>query len=1457
MTTAEIISRRQQQPERSRSVPEPDRERQHTELLEKLHAVDCPVIQPWLDGLNRELHAIAVRWEDRVSNFPATDIPLLDVRLIDAGTYAVHASKGDVTVLGIDRHMILSMTSKDAIAFALAHEIGHHLYQARFKPDGSQRATAAEEIFCDRFALDALVIAGYSPRGAMELFETVIEAKRGGRYTELRAIELGALDEHLADHSRWAQVREDFEGVTRIRVGTSRIGGAAQECVPIPDEVRAAAEQSKFVPTISRFLEECGFNSVSIEEKVRLVQEAVPLITSVERLKDISEIFSKLADSGGRGIVRCPEVHELFDQLLQNGLDGNVYARHAAVELLSKLSRYQPPPLLGRLRVIDQLVMRSLGDPSAPAPSAEVLAEVRRVMAGCLCSGAEVVDMFGKAIEPRVRLSWSVGADKAVEVASLDTTGRKASLLFATLSQDFYFGEVIERIALPSLEASLDIVPNSRLGTLIEERRFWERDVSSYTFFRRDPRGYLKAFVNAFGNASESERTINRIPRTGLHPYSKVPMGGSTQEVHDRWSAVLVGHLERYLRGNPLVAQTLIRGLFLGPHLTSTERILLYNWCESVEKIGYRDYPVTAPLSQFVRRHRTLFSGRDLERALLRLGVKEELSGWESAIGYRYPRTLRHLRMMLGPVDAHPLFEEFLSGHVRLWCDYIAEVIQNGLEKPRFVDAALQVLANDRHVMFHLPMASSPKLREVLRDHVLKAPAHAEQEYYRSFSVRGLAALVYIGDRASLFSSAQQREIASAILAQKIARVRPTSARANLCLQVLRAPPLDVPLREALTSILADTYQTRFGLDPDTTRFTKKIITQIGRDVGGGALFELSPKVLATDLRHLLCRKIADALQSQAALSAELQAIAMPNRLGGAELHIPIKGAEALVRVAGRTAVRVEHTMQFFLDPLTPESVDAYSAQIQGWNVLVEQERTDIAEITHNLGLDHESPEEQRIWLHTLHRHVSSLPIEAKAVLMKQILIGAERLYRDSDDTYSCALKYTLDRLFPAQNSEETQGDGSSANWTRVVIECFVLAADPSERGYLMAAMLAAGQSSAGTVARPGEQLRRIFEHLGPAYIKLGQAIHSYPRTPADIRQDLARLKGMAAVPPRWDLFDMIADRLDPMTRSELARVGSIRGAASFNIVATYQDRFGRRGAVSLLRPFALDLAVKGFVDLQAMVKLAVERDPRMQEFQDDALQVLRHAKEMCSTETNMHLGLLQHQAAKDRYEGRLYVADGIPFHMTTARWRKVGDGYRTMDEAPGVTFDDLPEVTRMQQWFKRGAAKVIVSCEIESILSGKGFDFDRHERQYHVAGRRIIALDHGGEDLNEPQAHDRQCLALFVRRLAEKVRHGEDVTTAVELILRDSLGESDYAQRLQKGLLAMSGIMSYLDTADLMGIVATCLSKGTVCDEVRIELETLARNDERIAALDKVPEWIRDVVLWRTTGLLSIRPLR
>jgi hypothetical protein len=1438
MTVAPELNRIAEKREEQRSEAGCASDR-YQEVIEKIKVVQSPAIQGWLDSMLTSLHAVAIGWENPLAKFSATVVPKPEIHLIDLGAYAVHVRIDGRSLIGIDRQLLRSATSVDVIAFAIAHELGHQLYKERYGSHRSGGATAAEEMFCDHCALNIMTLAGYSPQGALDFFEHVITQRGQDQRTEAVELIEGAHDEHFSDHTRWAQLKEDFIGVTRLTTGRSLPTGEDLVCQQLPVEIREAVEQVRFTSVIERALAERHFAAAPLHTQLLLLSEVVPLVTYSHRADNLLQAIDGLMKEHGKELGRHEEFHQLFNQLLDRSLnDEAVYKGVVCAILKGFRRRDNEVPLLGMMRDLDSALRYHLDSSDSPPPLPEEVARFRRIAR--ICDGSGDILLRSEHTRPPLEITWGVGLDSAINAASADATGLKASLLYASLCHDYYFDRAVDRLPLSVLEASLQHWESPALRRMVEERRWWEQDIESYDLFRTNP----IQFLHNFGPGLV---TPNSVPVLGqhcaAHPYSSSRGSTTLYEMIRPTSEILVKHLERLLKESPKQGARITRALFLGRDCPDRQKLRLTERATIPTRIGSENYPVEGPLAAFILQHRKLFPGPDLDQALLHLGVNVDLPHFETLVGVKYPRTLSQLRNMMGAQTHHPICTPISGFHGRLMWQFVVDVAKAIPASSQSAEQLIRIIAGNSYVAGLLPFSGTAELRETLRERVFTSPTRPPEAFYRSMSLGGLIALVELGESASLFPSAQEKELVSAVLVEKLDRTYPEALRARLCQKILLIPPTVIELREAATSHLARHYAGHFGRDSDSTSYRTKLMARLGKDM----------KKMLPDIRDLLCRKVADAVESQEALSFALRDIAGGVHKSPGMYHIPLKGAETLFRAAGKTTERMESTIEFLLEPVTPDSVALYRTAIHSWNIVSDKEKIALEGMFTPGVPAAESERQEAIWLHTLHRYVSSLPVETRAAMMKQILVAPERLHQDSEAAYAHAVRFTLDRIFPSTRAGYESEADSASRWSRLIVESFVVAAHPSERGYLLAAMLAAGQSSAGSTVRAGMQLKRLFEHLGPAYIKLGQAIHSYPSTPREIREDLAGLKGMAAVPPRWALFEMISERMDPSIRGELARVGGIRGAASFNIVATYNNRLGRRGAFALLRPHALERALKGFDDLQRMVDVVVDRDPSLHTFKDDALDILRHAREMTITETDMRSGLLQHESARRRYEGRRYISNGIPFQMTTARWREVGDGYRTMDEASGDTFDALPEHTAAQRWFKRAVAKVIISSEFESILSGGGFDYDRHERQYHVAGTTIIALDHGGESLAAPTVDDRRCLASTVGRLAQRLISNEDNGFALHDVLNQGLGRDDYAQRLQKGLLALSGIISYLTPTELVGIVGNCWLQGNVCKEVDEELRRMLPRSAETDRLREISPWLRDIALWRRSGIVSL----
>lgn len=69
---------------------------------------------------------------------------------------------------------------------------------------------------------------------------------------------------------------------------------------------------------------------------------------------------------------------------------------------------------------------------------------------------------------------------------------------------------------------------------------------------------------------------------------------------------------------------------------------------------------------------------------------------------------------------------------------------------------------------------------------------------------------------------------------------------------------------------------------------------------------------------------------------------------------------------------------------------------------------------------------------------------------------------------------------------------------------------------------------------------------MGPAEVKLEQAIHSHPKTPDELTDDMGSLKDSADIPDRWKHFDMPDKTLPAQVRVKVDRLGRALGSGSY-----------------------------------------------------------------------------------------------------------------------------------------------------------------------------------------------------------------------------------------------------------------------------------------------------------------------
>ncbi|MEZ4749211.1 MAG: AarF/UbiB family protein [Bdellovibrionota bacterium] len=388
----------------------------------------------------------------------------------------------------------------------------------------------------------------------------------------------------------------------------------------------------------------------------------------------------------------------------------------------------------------------------------------------------------------------------------------------------------------------------------------------------------------------------------------------------------------------------------------------------------------------------------------------------------------------------------------------------------------------------------------------------------------------------------------------------------------------------------------------------------------------------------------------------------------------------------------------------------------------------------------------------------------------------------------------------------------------------------------MIAALMAAAQNTEESRYKTtiGERLALILERMGPAETKLGQVLHSSPHTPHEIRDGMGRLKSEADVLTRWDLFKLHGDVIPDSLKKRIKRVKRILGAASYYV--TYEveletvrpngDIVRENRVISLLRPHAKKRAKTGFEVMKRMAQKQAEKNPAFKVL----VSMIEQAERMADIETDWQIGKKQAEDAERLYHGAtIQIGDGKPFEIHVARTLETGEGYRVMEEAKGVHFNDLPERTAKQKARKRDIARAYVALEISRILRGEKFDHDRHGAQLKIDGNKIYLFDFGAMATDDqlPTTEDRKVLAevLYEGLKSFKSELGTGDHAFGDYLFKliqdktEKGGASDYLIRVQKGVIALGDFFKYLKPGDLEDVVKGVIQEGQVHSDIVLEL--------------------------------------
>ncbi|MCE3045215.1 SidE phosphodiesterase domain-containing protein [Legionella sp. 16cNR16C] len=490
--------------------------------------------------------------------------------------------------------------------------------------------------------------------------------------------------------------------------------------------------------------------------------------------------------------------------------------------------------------------------------------------------------------------------------------------------------------------------------------------------------------------------------------------------------------------------------------------------------------------------------------------------------------------------------------------------------------------------------------------------------------------------------------------------------------------------------------------------------------------------------------------------------------------------------------------LEFISSPFSEDSIQRFM------NYVANHPRK--AKFLDNFGFkDNDSLEDLYFPLTYIYNLFWDLRIQERAVVLDGVIITIEdEMDEDSrKNAYQEGFNNISNKLFPDADTDPEAGIALS------LLSAYLHVANKYERQYLLAGLLVTSNECHETYSI-GRKIATLCEHLGPAYIKLAQAIHSHPDTPLSMKQDLSHVKGRANPPHRWHLWRLIKTVLTNEQRQSIASIGRLLGSASYNLALELTTQTGEQQVLLLLRDNAREEAEKGFQQLAKTILHC--QHPKVIEAKQSFLNIIQEAEAMSHCELDHLTGDEQHKRAHELYHHSLLEKKvaGRVFKVVfkTAESLSSGPGYRVLSRMPGVEYNDLPGNTAEEKAIRKAIALAVMEKELTLILSGGQYDCDRHGNQLRIIieGNRIeLGLyDFGEMSLQALSPLEIESLAALVKELPLFVKTGQSVNILFEKHINMALQTGHPTRhfvRMNKALLALQDFQKELSVDELKTI--------------------------------------------------------
>jgi len=1228
-----------------------------------------------------------------------------------------------------------------------------------------------------------------------------------------------------------SEARTTEEAITRdaLSLLDRQRGGLKHERRALSAEVQATRNEARHVSEMNKQLDERGFYNAGTAEKLKILADILrtPITWNAARAEDIkNEIrkFRTTVSSNSYLLDRSkPEEMQAFESLIDAILDLSKGKKDfeylVAMKATSDFYRVAAMtlsadkiPLLGRLKKLKVAVQEFIEAESyeAAKQTGEELSRVIESEADLIPLLRELdipnfdfinVENFDRQIRKKtMRVSWNKHVEWAVKdkkhavLKALWSLGVHDPRLMEELAPSEIIGYVINSdfvISKGPREGSidiwdLDISDDGELGALRkftrpEDKRSRIAQAKNSILLRALTQLLKKAYHPDPENSERVEaiETIHEIlPRTSYSGFTGTigtseleknfgiwydlnsplfGLMGPGQKTATELQREVVDKFRQLNEESKGTGSLITRKFFLG----SNDKRDIFHFGMSPGSSRFETNKVSSPFFQYVldvsdelltrpEKLRTL-EASELSNIAGSDSTKMELSKLRRLVGYEKPKTQAAFFKTIEEFKSEPVIVQTI-----LLVEYVQLLATSKSLKPDYAKlfkAFGSEILNENRDLKRILKNRFPNLKwpEKLEDriHLWSGAAHADLfQTDNIFKHKTLAAIL-----------------------EDIQKVKEPEKRRELIEPILFGPHIFEPeLRDQAMSLWTASIKEIYGKDDDTLRYRSKIRTGPIRQI-----VQMHPG----DRLDLLVR-LADELVTQSGLSQDFKVASQQFNAGERNTQ-SLAGALAF-RVLGRDPEVRLRILEFLSSPLTDPNLKSFSVFASEQHLFaigMNSDKYDFSEAQ----LPPETYEElsKLSW-----QNFRSAPLAARAIFLEQLLVPVD----DPGFTgIEQAFDYVANRIFPprAEYSRE------SREFMRAYFDVI-----PSyQRGLLLAAMMAAADKSQGREISIGERLALVLELLGPAETKLGQAIHSFPDTPDNVRKGVGRLKSMTNKPTRSELDELYKKYVPAELRGRIANVGEVLGAASYYIVFEVTMKDGSQKVIAVLRDYANERAKNGFNLMLQMTEKLGKDHPLYQTLKD----LIEQARDMSDIETNSVISALQTQMAEKLYDGVQVQNEDQTYTFHVAKVLERDEKYRLMERAPGVHFSDLPESTKEEIARKKSIAEAYLTLELSTILRGREFDHDRHGAQMRIEGNHIYLFDFGAMALDSPTEKEIEQAAAVIYRIFMDKKAGKISDKLFEEVRRITKEEGKtpkYLLHIQRSLLSLNDFMESKATKGL-----------------------------------------------------------